>query len=181
MDKVMGARVMLQPLSREAYHQARRIYAPDPLMDPAPYAYDEAKTDAAYDRMLERASWYPEVGIFLHDGTIIGLLSFKRIDREKGRCELGIALCNDAFKGHGYGGEAFALAVSYAFDALDLRQVYADTMGSNIRMQRILHRLGFRCILRLQEAYNMGDRWEDRLDYVLDRSAYPNDRRDASP
>lgn len=164
-----GERVLLRSMTREEYLESRRAYVNDPMMDPDPYTFDEAAESAAYDRILERESWYPVVGIFLKDGTIIGNLSFKRIDRERSRCELGIVLSNDTYKGQGYGGEAFALAVDYAFHVLDLASVYADTMGSNMRMQRILEQLGFRCYLRMEECYDMHDRWEDRLDYVLKR------------
>lgn len=172
MIEINGARLTLRSMTRAEYHAVRRDYVPDPLMDPDPYTYDAALVDAAYDRMLAREAWYPCAGIFLPDGRIIGELSFKRIDLAKGRCELGIALSNDAHKGQGYGTEAFALALAYAFDVLGLARVYADTMGSNLRMRRILDRLGFRCVLRLEDAYRMGDRWEDRLDYVLERETY---------
>lgn len=170
MIEIRGERVTLRTMTRAEYHAGRRQYVSDPMMDPNPYTYDARAVDAAYDRNLVSESWYPRVGIFLNGtGAIIGELSFKRIDHEKSRCELGIMLLNDRYKGHGYGKEAFALAADYALDTLRLRYVLADTMGSNIRMQRILEGLGFRCYARLEDAYDMHDRWEDRLDYVLTR------------
>lgn len=169
MIEITGDRLVLRSMTREEYHAFWRKYTADPLMDPNPYRYDAAREDARYERALSRADWYPEVGIFTKEDGIIGQLSFKRIDLEKSRCELGIMLANDGYKGRGYGSEAFALAVGYAFETLGLRRIYADTMGSNTRMQRILDALGFRCYLRLEDCYDMNGRWDDRLDYVLER------------
>lgn len=168
MIHIASDRVVLRTMTRDEHHAFCRKYVADPLMDPDPYAYDAAQADARYDLMLSRADWYPEVGIFIGTGDIIGKISFKRVDREKSRCEIGIVLANDGYKGQGYGTEAFALAVRYAFEVLSLRHIFADTMGSNLRMQRILDGLGFRCYLRVEACYDMRDRLEDRLDYVLD-------------
>lgn len=173
MIEITGPRLILRTMTRDEFHQSRRVYVADPVMDPDPYVYDVEKVDETYDRYTAREADYPTVGIFTPDGKVIGELSFKRIDREKRRCELGIMMLNDSHKGQGYGGEAFRMAVDYAFDVLDLDAIYADTMGSNTRMQRILSRLGFHCFLRLEECYDMHDRFEDRLDYVLRRADRP--------
>lgn len=173
MQRIEGGRIELHRMSRTEYHDFRRAYVPDPVMDPGPYAYDAQKTDTAYARMVERWDQYMELGIFLKDGMLIGSVAIKRIDRQKKRCELGIVLTTDAHKGQGYGSEAFGLALDYAFDALGMETVYADTMGSNARMQRILEVLGFHCFLRMEDAYDMGGHWEDRLDYCLKKEDRP--------
>ena len=49
-----------------------------------------------------------------------------------------------------------------------LARLLADTMGSNLRMQHILEKLGFRFLERTPNVYDMNGRMEDRLDYVLD-------------
>lgn len=175
MIEIPGDRIVLRTMTREEYHDSRRHYIADPVMESEPYVYDKARVDAAYDRMETMTYTYPYFGIFLPERRIIGVLCLKRIDREKGRCEIGIALNTDEHKEKGYGTEAFALAVTYAFEELGLKAVYADTMGSNVRMQRILNRLGFRCFFRMKEAYDMRNRWEDRLDYVLTREAWEAD------
>lgn len=40
-------------------------------------------------------------------------------------------------------------------------------MGSNIRMQKIFEKLGFEFINCDEHFYNMHDRWEDKMNYVL--------------
>lgn len=165
-----GNKISLKTFTREEHRQFWQQYIPDPTMDPGPFTYDQAKIDARYDSITEKEAWYPRVGIFLPDGTPIGELSFKRIDRELSRCELGIVLANDKFKGKGYGSEAFALAIDYAFNTLNLKYIYADTMGSNHKMQRILKHFGFELLSTDTDYYTMGDCKEDRLNYLLTKS-----------
>lgn len=175
MIEINGGRVALRTMTREEYHAGRKRYVADPVMAAEPYAYDMQAVNEAYDRDVARGDAYVVLGIFAA-AEHVGELSLKRIDREASRCEVGIMLYQDAYKEKGLGGTAFALAVDYAMKTLGLRAVYADTMGGNVRMQRILDRLGFRCYLRLEACYDMHGRWEDRLDYVLTREAWEKRR-----
>lgn len=169
MIHIKGGRLLLRMMTRDEYHAFQKDYVPDPIMDPEPYRYDERRTDERYDRLLSRQAWYPELGIFRSDDTPIGMLNIKRIDPQASRCELGIVLQSDRYKERGYGTEAFSLALQYAFETLGLQTVYADTTASNIRMRRILEKLGFECFLRIEGCYDMHDHWEDRLDYRVRR------------
>ena len=162
-----GINIDIRPFTRAEFHQFYQGYVSDPVMDPNPYVYDSAYVDAFFDRCEAKAAYYPTFGIFLKNGLPIGLMNLKRIDREKSRCELAIVLMDDAYKGHGIGGEACRMLVEYAFSELGLMYVYADTMGSNVRMQHILGRLGFSLLSREERFYDMRDRWEHKLNYVL--------------
>ncbi|WP_346868908.1 GNAT family protein [Clostridium sp. UBA5119] len=86
---------------------------------------------------------------------------------KKGKCELGLALANNNYKGLGYGTEAVKLAIDYVFNILKLKCIYADTMGSNKRMQSIFNKFGFKFINKEEHFYDMHDRWEDKLNYIL--------------
>lgn len=167
MISIKGNRIFLRTFTREEYHQLWQSYIPDPIMDPDPYVYNKEKVDIEYAIVTEKESWYPRVGIFLLDKTVIGELSFKRINHEKSQCELGIALVNDKYKGLGYGTEAVEIAIDYVFNVLKLKYIYADTMGSNFKMQRIFYKFGFKLINREDHRYDMHNRWEDKLNYVL--------------
>ena len=164
---IKGKRITLKTFTREEHRQFWRTYVADPVMDPQPYSYDKNKVDSRYDTITEKESWYPRVGIFSQDETPIGELSFKRINHEEKQCELGIVLANDNHKVLGYGTEAFELAIDYAFNTLRLKNILADTMGSNIKMQRILERFGFQLLSIEKHHYDMGNRKEDKLSYKL--------------
>lgn len=167
MINIQGNNIYLKTFSREEYHRYWKDYVADPVMDPNNYVYDKEKVDKKYEEITEKESWYPRAGIFLYDDTPIGETSFKRIDYKKSRCELGIALVNDNYKSLGYGTEAVELAIDYIFNTLKLKYIYADTMGSNIRMQKIFERLGFEFLNSDECFYDMYDRWEDKMNYVL--------------
>ncbi len=167
MISIQGSKICLRTFTREEYHQYWKSYVADPVMDPNSYVYDKERVDQGYDSITEKESWYPRVGIFLSDETPIGELSFKRINYEKSQCELGIVLANDKYKGLGYGTKAVEIAIDYVFNTLKLNYIYADTMGSNLKMQRIFDRSGFEFMNKEENFYNMHDRWEDRLNYIL--------------
>jgi RimJ/RimL family protein N-acetyltransferase len=65
--------------------------------------------------------------------------------------------------------EAVSLLVNYAFNGLGLKTIYADTMGTNYRMQHVLGKMGFQLLERIERYYDMHDRWEDKLNYILVR------------
>lgn len=161
-------KITLRPFTRAEYHEFYQDYEADPIMDPNRYEYNATHVDKCFDYDQTRRDWYPVFGIFDEEGTPVGSLSIKRIDREASRCEIGIILQSDAYKNQGYGTEAMRQAIRYAAEDLGLRLIYADTMGSNARMQHILDKLGFRLIERIPRVYDMGGRMEDKLDYVLE-------------
>lgn len=160
--------VILRPFTRGEYHDFYRRYVSDPVMDPKPYHYNHEHVDRCFDYDQTRRDWYPVFGIFADDGAAVGSLSLKRIDTLYHKCELGIVMVNDGCKNRGYGTEAIRLAIQLAHEQYGVDHIYADTMGSNLRMQHILEKLGFRFLERTPRVYDMVDRFEDKLDYVLD-------------
>lgn len=156
--------VTLRPFTREEYHEFFRCYEPDPVMDPHPYHYQYTHVDRNYDYDESRRDCYPSFGIFA-DGAIVGTLSLKRIDREARKCEIGLMMTNDACKNHGYGTEAMRLGMAMARADYGVRFIWADTMGSNSRMQHVLDKLGFQLMERIPQVYDMPAGKEDRLVY----------------
>lgn len=160
--------VTLRPFTREEYHAFYEAYEPDPIMDPNPYRYSYEHVDRSYDYDLSRRDVYPVFGIFTAGGEPVGTLSLKRVDRERGQCEIGIVMRDERCKNRGFGTQALRQGIAYAADTLGLRRICGDTMGSNLRMQHLFAKLGFRLVSRVAHVYDMGDRWEDKLDYVLE-------------
>jgi RimJ/RimL family protein N-acetyltransferase len=169
MNIISSDIVSLRCFSRETYHELQKKYVADPIMDPNHYEYNFEKVEKSYEQVIDRFSWYKRIGIISNvDDCIIGEVSLKRIDFEKGQCEIGIVLANNSYKGLGYGSEAFQLSLKYATEVLKISTILADTMGSNQRMQRILVRSGFQLFGTDERYYDMGDRLEDRLNYKFE-------------
>lgn len=170
MIYLVGKKIDLKSYTKEEYHTLWKNYIPDPIMDPNTYVYRKEVVDLHFETLLKTAEWYPRLGIFLKDGTVIGELSIKNINKEQKSCEIGLALMNDSVKGLGYGSEAVRLALSYIVNTLGLKKIYGDTMGNNIRMQKIFEKLGFRLIEQKRHYYDMYNRYEDRLEYLYTHS-----------
>lgn len=161
-----GSNIDLKSYTLREYHALWSRYIPDPIMDPNTYVYNKKRVDLQFHTLTLQSGWYKRLGIFLKDGTVIGELSIKDIQYDKDRCEIGIALVDDSVKGHGYGSEAVSLGISYIHDVLGIHHIYGDTMGQNIRMQKIFEKFGFELVERIKNVYDMYYRFDDRLNYV---------------
>lgn len=162
--------ITLRPFTREEYHAFFQAYEPDPVMDPHPYRYQFTHVDRSFDFDQARRDWYPTFGIFADDRPV-GTLSLKRIDHIQHKCEIGLMMVNDTCKNRGYGTEAMRLGMELARQTYGVRHIWADTMGSNTRMQHILDKLGFRLVERIPQIYDMPGRKEDRLNYLWEADA----------
>lgn len=164
--------VSLRFCTREEYHAFFRGYVADPLMSPQPYRYQAEYVDRSFDYDLSRRAWYPNYGVFDPQNRLVGILSLKRIDRERHRCELGIILRDDSCKGRGLGTAAVREGIRIAQTVYGVRTILADTTGSNRRMQRVLEKLGFRLTERVERILDFGDHREDCLYYALEENTY---------
>jgi RimJ/RimL family protein N-acetyltransferase len=78
----------------------------------------------------------------LSDKTFLGWCSVSRWNPEYRSAALGYCLA-DAAWGHGYATEAAHALLQWAFDALDLNRVQAETDTRNAASARVLEKLGF--------------------------------------
>ncbi len=76
------------------------------------------------------------------DGAFIGWCGLTRWNRDYRSASLGYCFA-DAAWGHGYATEAARGLLRWAFDALDLNRVQAETDTRNLASARVLEKLGF--------------------------------------
>lgn len=77
------------------------------------------------------------------DGLLIGGCGLHGLGPTEQTCELGIAIGDKAYWGRGYGREAVALLLDYAFRLVNARRVYLRVHGSNERAIRAYRACGF--------------------------------------
>lgn len=80
------------------------------------------------------------------DGKLIGQCGLYGFDEFRGtghRCELGISIGDKDYWGRGYGREAIALLVDYAFTHWNVQRVGLQTLSSNERALRSYRAVGF--------------------------------------
>lgn len=112
-------------------------------------------------------------GMSTHDGRRIGLYFVGNINDVNGTAELGAGIGDPAYWGGGYGSDATLLAVDYAFNWLNLRRVYLQTMGNNRRAQRQVEKCGFTLeAIQRHGEHNDGQRY-DMYWYGLLRDEWP--------
>ena len=87
------------------------------------------------------------------DNKAIGYTSIKGIDEKEARAEVGIAIMEKEYRGHGYGTEALRHVVDYAFDELGLTLLGLTVFPSNQRAIRAYEKVGFRKIVVLEDSW----------------------------
>ncbi len=96
---------------------------------------------------LEKGRENPSnLGLFIEtmQGQPIGTLGLINIDRDHGRCELGISIGEKEHWSQGYGSDAIRVALRHAFSELGLRRVWLITDKDNQRGIRCYQKCGFR-------------------------------------
>ncbi len=103
---------------------------------------------AAYNEMLDGSLAYPEQWewyaiwmIELKDGTHIGELCFKGVDKS-GSAEIGYGIVEN-YRGRGYATEAVTAVVDWAASQDGVKQIEAETEESNLASKRVLEKAGF--------------------------------------
>jgi len=95
------------------------------------------------------------------DERLLGYVRLYGIGWAFGNARLQIGIGNPRERRKGYGGEALALCVTYAFDELNLNRLTAVTGSYNQGAIRFLEKAGFKIEVRQRKALNRaGERWD---------------------
>lgn len=89
--------------------------------------------------------------ICLCDGREIGSVYFRDIDRQEGVAEYGIFIGEEDALGHGYGTAAARLALTYAFQNLNLHTIFLRFLAGNIAAKKSYEHVGF-CMTERKET-----------------------------
>lgn len=77
------------------------------------------------------------------NGNTLGLIDLFDFDPKHKRAGLGIVIVNDRDRNKGIGAEAITLLCDYAFEVLELKQLYANILEENERGMYLFQKLGF--------------------------------------
>ncbi len=78
------------------------------------------------------------------DKQVIGLIDLFDFDPKNRRAGVGIIVLKDKNRNKGIGAEALSLLCNYAFNSLDLRQLYANVMLDNAASIHLFKKNGFK-------------------------------------
>lgn len=96
----------------------------------------------ACELMADEASGIRLAVDLASDGSFIGWCSLVRWNHVFRSASMGYCF-SDAAWGHGYATEAGRALLEWAFDAMDLNRVQAETDTRNLASARVLEKLGF--------------------------------------
>ena len=148
---VVGEKVALGPLRRDlAADYARWMNQPDVRrgLDYQGVASPETQEKWVDENLERSAKSQPAVVEFTiydrTDSAPVGTVGLLGINHAHGRAELGIAIGER--RGQGLGTEATRLALDFAFNVLQLRNVLLETLDWNVAGLTAYERAGFRRI-----------------------------------
>ena len=81
--------------------------------------------------------------ICTHEHNTLGLIDVFDFEPNHKRAGIGIVILNQAERNKGIGAEAITLLTEYLFEALGLRQVYANIIEDNLASLHLFQKLGF--------------------------------------
>lgn len=101
------------------------------------------------------------------DGPVrVGMVELNGIDWERGRAEVAFWIAPD-HQDAGYGRDALATLVGYAFDQLGLHKLSAEAFAFNEASRRLLESVGFVEEGTLREEEFVDGEWHDAVRYGL--------------
>lgn len=126
------------------------------------YTLDARKEAIRQQQKLREEDASYSFGIFLRKtGELIGEIALTDIHRSNLQsCLLGYLL-DEGHNGKGYMTEAIRLAVTYAFDELNLHRIEAGVMPKNPGSMRVLEKAGFQKEGLARKNVEINGRWED--------------------
>jgi [ribosomal protein S5]-alanine N-acetyltransferase len=189
VTRLLGPRVVLRPLEPadgDAWREVRRRNrdwlepweprpepgSPDLLRDHG--AFRARCASAARQRHLDTA--HP-LGIFLHDGGLVGEINLSGIQRGPFQSAHVGYWIDQAQAGRGLVPEALVLVLRLAFEELSLHRVEIAIVPRNRASRRVVEKLGLREEGIAREYLQIRGRWEDHVRYGITADEWA-ERRD---
>ena len=158
-----GQKVILRPIEREDLKRLHELWQDVELELLAGGAWEPsslASLEKEFDKHLEdqdRSEFAIEA-----DGKVIGSIELHRWrNRRAGTASLGVGIFDREYLGKGYGRDAIAVLLDWAFRIQNFRRIWLDTLASNERAIRSYRSLGFQEEGRLRQHDYSNGHYED--------------------
>lgn len=95
----------------------------------------------------------------------VGLIDLFDFDPKHQRAGIGLIILNPADRNKGVGAEALSLMMEYAFEILELHQVYANILEDNMPSIHLFEKLGFEKVGVKKEWIKWGGTYKNEVLY----------------
>ncbi len=155
---IEGYRIILRPITRDLYRQyyywrqdSEVMYwgTGEPNMTTI---ISEDRFMQNYDEIIQDPLRQGMFGIFLQDGTPIGMVDYRDLDPVNRTAVVGIMIGEKNLWDQGFGTDAFATLCRLLFDRFGLRRLQADAWEGNQRSLAMMQKVGFQIEGRLRKA-----------------------------
>ncbi|MGH8998666.1 MAG: GNAT family N-acetyltransferase [Acidimicrobiia bacterium] len=149
--------------------------SPDLIRDPS--AFRSRCASAARQRHLDAA--HP-LGIFLHDGTLIGEMNLSGIQRGPFQSAHVGYWVDQLHAGQGLVPEALVLMLGFAFESVGLRRVEVAVVPRNSASRRVVEKLGLREEGVSRDFLQIRGTWEDHVRFGITATEWSERRHELS-
>ena len=178
---LQGKRVRLRAIERddlkrlhELYRQVDLVLLGDGHWRPSPLAAYEKYFDKHVEDS-DRAEFVIEA-----DGKVIGDLNLHSRDNRSRVSSFGVGIYDREYLGKGYGREAIALLLDWAFDDRNFDRIWLTTWATNERAIRCYQALGFVQEARLRRHIFLDGEYVDELIMGLLRDEWRAQRQEGA-
>lgn len=110
--------------------------------------------------------------ICLEDGTRVGTIGLHSINYKDGTATTGAMFGNKELHSQGIGQKAKQVILNHAFNVLNLRQIYSNVLGFNLRSIRYSERCGYVKIASYPNDVKIGDQYFDSVVLMVTRETW---------
>lgn len=175
MLKLQGKLVYLAIMEREDCKKVWEEFEYDfkQMTEPLNIGHSSIKADDWFNEIQKlQGNVHIRLGIFLHDGTIVGDVALQDIDWKNRSCNIGYGLTKLEYRCKGYTTDAAKTIIEYGFCNLGLERISSNTLEHNVGSQRVLEKCGFTLEGRERKSIYFAGKRYDRLIYGLLREEY---------
>ncbi|MFP4660944.1 MAG: GNAT family N-acetyltransferase [Halanaerobiales bacterium] len=162
--KLIGDRIYLSPVNVEDAEQFTQWINDLDVsinLSVAPQIYSLEKEKEILEKMAKEG--YNLSIVDIEKDELIGNCGLLDVDKLHRNAEVGIFIGNKGYWDKGYGSEAMNLLLDYAFNLLNLNNIFLRVHSFNKRAIRCYKKCGFKEIGRRREAYIVGGKKFDDI------------------
>ena len=100
------------------------------------------------------------------DDSVIGRIDLLRFEEEESRCCFAYMIGKE-FWGQGYGTEALAAVLQFAFDKMQIEEVVADHMSENSASGAVMRKVGMHFVQKHTAKYEKCGKLHDADEYKI--------------